>query len=76
MRESTTIGLGRNSRVFWEGLRRGARGELGEPERGAANGEIVRISDGIRAALVQIGTIGENVAALRSDVSALKSGKR
>ena len=76
MRESTTIGLGRNSRVFCEGLRRRARGELGEPERGAANGEIGRIADGMSAALVQISTIGENVAALRSDFSALKSGKR
>ena len=59
-----------------DGLESGALGELGEPERGAANGEILRISDEIRAALVQIGTIGENVAALRSDVLALKSGKR
>ena len=59
-----------------DGKDAGERGELGEPERGAANGEIVRIADGMRAALVQIGTIGENVAALRDNVSALKSGRR
>ncbi len=52
------------------------RGELGKPERGAANGEIGRIIAEMRTALVQIGTIGENVAALRDDVSALKSGRR